>query len=85
MPENKSETLVGVKRDNSTPALLRDIPPQYEPLAQQPYDSDFGLRLATPVPETHGIVMLYNYLINKHRHGVIRRWLARKNLTPEIR
>ena len=55
MPENKSETLVGVKRDNSTPALFRDIPPQYEPLAQQPYDSDFGLRLATPVPETHGI------------------------------
>ena len=31
-----------------------------------------------------GAVMLYNYPINKHRHGVIRRWLARKNLSPEI-
>ena len=31
-----------------------------------------------------GAVMLYNYPIDKHRHGVIRRWLARKNLTPEI-
>ena len=31
-----------------------------------------------------GALMLYNYPINKHRHGVIRRWLARKNLTPEI-
>ncbi len=31
-----------------------------------------------------GALILYNYPINKHRHGVIRRWLARKNLTPEI-
>ncbi len=31
-----------------------------------------------------GAALLYNYPINKHRHGVIRRWLARKNLTPEI-
>ena len=31
-----------------------------------------------------GAVMLYNYPINKHRHGVIRRWLARKKLTPEL-
>ena len=30
-----------------------------------------------------GAVILYNYPINKHRHGVIRRWLARKNLSPE--
>ena len=30
-----------------------------------------------------GAVLLYNYPINKHRHGVIRRWLARKNLMPE--
>ena len=30
-----------------------------------------------------GAVILYNYPINKHRHGVIRRWLARKNLMPE--
>ena len=32
-----------------------------------------------------GAVLLYNYPINKHRHGVIRRWLTRKNLSPEIR
>lgn len=31
-----------------------------------------------------GALILYNYPINKHRHGVIRRWLARKNLIPEI-
>ncbi|MCY4362522.1 MAG: MFS transporter [Gammaproteobacteria bacterium] len=31
-----------------------------------------------------GAALLYNHPINKHRHGVIRRWLARKNLTPEI-
>ena len=31
-----------------------------------------------------GALILYNYPINKHRHGVIRRWLARKNLTPGI-
>ena len=55
MAENKSETVVGVKRDNDAPALLNDIPPRYEPLDQQPYDRDFGLRLATPGPETHGI------------------------------
>ncbi len=29
-----------------------------------------------------GALILYNYPINKHRHGVIRRWLARKNLMP---
>ncbi len=27
-----------------------------------------------------GAVMLYNYPIDKHRHGVIRRWLARKRV-----
>ena len=31
-----------------------------------------------------GAVLLYNYPINKRRHGVIRRWLARRNLNPEI-
>lgn len=30
-----------------------------------------------------GAAILFNYPINKHRHGVIRRWLAKKNLTPE--
>ena len=30
-----------------------------------------------------GAVLLYNHPINKHRHGVIRRWLARKSLMPE--
>ena len=29
-----------------------------------------------------GAVLLYNHPINKHRHGVIRRWLARKSLSP---
>ena len=59
MAENKSETVVGVKRDNDAPALHNDIPPRYEPLDQQPYDRDFGLRLATPGPETHGIKDIY--------------------------
>ena len=30
-----------------------------------------------------GAVLLYNYPIDKRRHGVIRRWLAKKNLIPE--
>ncbi|MDE0284938.1 MAG: MFS transporter [Gammaproteobacteria bacterium] len=30
-----------------------------------------------------GALILYNYPINKHRHGVIRRWLARKKLMPD--
>ena len=30
-----------------------------------------------------GAALLYNYPINKRRHGVIRRWLSRKNLSPE--
>ena len=29
-----------------------------------------------------GAVLLYNYPINRRRHGVIRRWLARRNLMP---
>ena len=32
-----------------------------------------------------GAALLYNYPINKHRHGVIRRWLARRNPDPEMR
>ena len=30
-----------------------------------------------------GALILYNYPINKHRHGVIRRRLSRRHLTPE--
>ncbi len=55
MADNKSETVVKARRENDAPALLNDIPPRYQPLDKQPYDSDFGLRLATPGPETHGI------------------------------
>ncbi len=55
MPENKPDTVPGVKQDNDAPVLLTDIPPKYAPLDQQPYDRHFGLRLATPAPETHGI------------------------------
>ena len=29
-----------------------------------------------------GAVLLYNHPINKHRHGVIRRWLARNRSSP---
>ncbi len=55
MSENKAETVVPVKPGSDAPDLLPDIPPKYAPLDQQPYDRHFGLRLATPVPETHGI------------------------------
>ena len=55
MSANKPETVVRHKRKNSAHALLTDIPPRYAPLDQQPYDSHFGLRVATPAPETHGI------------------------------
>jgi AraC-like DNA-binding protein len=54
MPENKPETVVRIDPESPASGLLPDIPPKYAPLDQQPYDRHFGLRLATPVPETHG-------------------------------
>ena len=41
--------------DSAETALFTKIPPKYAPLDEQPYDRRFGLRLATPEPETHGI------------------------------
>ena len=55
MPENKPESVVQINPRDTASELLPDIPPKYAPLDQQPYDRNFGLRLATPEPETHGI------------------------------
>ena len=55
MPENKPETVVRINPESPASGLLPGIPPKYAPIDQQPYDRHFGLRLATPVPETHGI------------------------------
>ena len=55
MNENTPKTRAEPGNDGSGSALLAEIPPKYAPLEEQPYDRHFGLRLATPVPETHGI------------------------------
>ena len=55
MTENMPDPQAEHDNDGADPALLTDIPPKYAPLDEQPYDRRFGLRLATPVPETHGI------------------------------
>lgn len=54
MPDNKAETVVPINPESDASDMLPEIPPKYAPLDQQPYDRHFGLRLATPVPETHG-------------------------------
>lgn len=55
MNENMPELGVEPESDGAGPAVLSDIPPKYAPIDEQPYDRRFGLRLATPEPETHGI------------------------------
>lgn len=55
MSAHKAKPLAGGGAGDGAPEWLANIPPQYSPTDQQPYDRNFGLRLATPEPETHGI------------------------------